>query len=131
MSTLHLATLLLRHVHGHPDGHVSAVLGGHVDTAPRGRHVRNLRGDTVTLNLGKSEPRTSRHFSRATERHLCLGTRRGRCTATACRHVLLSPRVSAHEGSYEVSSSCNVTVNCMPCLAKYTLYEDWIHSKKV
>ena len=42
----HLATLLLRHVHGHPDGHVSAVLGGHVHTAPRGRHVRHLRGDT-------------------------------------------------------------------------------------
>ena len=122
MSTLHLATLLLRHVHGHPDGHVSAVLGGHVDTAPRGRHVRHLHVDTVTFVTCNSEPRTSRHFSRATERHLCLGTRRGRCTATACRHVLLLPRVSAHEGSYEVSSSCNKTVNCMLCLAEYTLY---------
>ena len=62
-----------------------------------------------------SSPRTSRHFSRATERHRCLATRRGRCTTTACRHVLLS-RVSAHAGSYEVSSCCTKTVNCMPCL---------------
>ena len=56
VSTLHLATLLLRHVHGHPDGHVSTVLGGHVDTAPRSRHVRHLRGDTVTFVTCNSKP---------------------------------------------------------------------------